>query len=190
MMKVNQFICYSGNHSWCVMVISDIKTDLDITNGACSEILDIILHLDEATLENGPVVKLKYLSSYVLVKMTCTWASKLEGLDGGIILIEVATQNFQIQVREANGKYVTQSVHCQQYPMTAAYRFAYCSQSHTLLYVIVNIAKPPLGDLDLFNLYVALSRSSGHEMIWLLHNFDDQKTDDVVLLVEDDWMER
>jgi hypothetical protein len=78
--------------------------------------------------------------------------------------------------------------------MTAAYRFTnYRSQGQTLLYVIVDIAKPPLAGLDLFNLYVALSQSSGHEMIWLLHNFNDQmflKTHDVVLLAEDDWMER
>ena len=66
----------------------------------------------------------------------------------------------------------------------------YCSQGQNLPYVIVDIAKPPLGGLDLFNLYVALSRSSGHETIWLLHDFDDQKMHDVALLAEDDWMER
>jgi small nuclear ribonucleoprotein (snRNP)-like protein len=57
----------------------------------------------------------------------------------------------------------------------------------------VDIAKPPSGGLDLFNLYVALSQSSGHEIIWLLHDFDNQmflKMHDVVLLAEDDWMER
>jgi len=78
--------------------------------------------------------------------------------------------------------------------MTAAYRFTdYHSQGQTLPYVIVDIAKPPLGSLDLFNLYVALSQSSRCETIWLLHDFDDQmflKTHDVALLAEDDWMER
>ena len=47
--------------------------------------------------------------------------------------------------------------------------------------------------LDLFNLYVALSQSSGCETICLLHNFDNQmflKTHDVALLAEDDQMER
>ncbi|KIM74491.1 hypothetical protein PILCRDRAFT_14391 [Piloderma croceum F 1598] len=169
------------------MVTSNIETDLDITNGAHGEIVDIILHPDEPTLEDGLVVKLKYLPSYVLVKLTCTRASQPEGLDEGIIPVEVATQNFQIKVREANGKYVTRSVHRRQYPMTAAYGFTdYRSQGQTLRYVIVDIAKPPSGGLDLFNLYVALSRSSGHEMIWLLRDFDDQmflKTHDVALLV-------
>jgi hypothetical protein len=40
---------------------------------------------------------------------------------------------------------------------------------------------------------VALSRRSGHEMIWLLRKFDNQmffKMHDVALLAEDDQMER
>jgi hypothetical protein len=58
--------------------------------------------------------------------------------------------------------------------MTAAYGFTDCySQGQTLSYVIVDIAKPSSGGLDLFNLYVALSQSLRHEMIWLLHDFDD-----------------
>ena len=177
-----------------VMVTSNVETDLDVTNGARGEIVDIILHPNEPTLEDGPVVKLKYLPSYVLVKLMRTRASRLEGLDEGIIPVEVATQNFQIIVRETNGKYITRSVCRRQYPMTAAYGFTdYCSQGQTLPYVIVDIAKPPSGGLDLFNLYVALSRSSGCETIRLLHDFDDQmflKTHDVALLAEDDRMER
>lgn len=90
-----------------VMVTSNVKTDLDVTNGAHGEIVDIILHPNEPTLEDGPVVKLKYLPSYVLVKLMRTWASWLEGLDEGIIPVEVATQNFQMKVRETNGKYIT-----------------------------------------------------------------------------------
>ena len=83
-----------------------------------------------------------------------------------------------LMVREVNGKYVTQSDHwsdcCQQYPMTAAYRFTdYSLQGQTLPYVTMDIAKLPLGGLDLFNLYVALSWSLGCETIQLLHDFDD-----------------
>jgi hypothetical protein len=78
--------------------------------------------------------------------------------------------------------------------MTAAYGFTdYRSQGQTLPYVMVEIAKPPSGSLDLFNLYIALSQSSGRETIWLLRDFDDQmflKTHDVALLAEDDRMER
>ena len=90
-----------------VMVIPNVETDLNITNGAHGKIVDIILHPNELTLEDGPVVKLKYLPSYVLVKLIHTQASQLEGLDEGIIAVKVATQNFQIKVRKANGKYVT-----------------------------------------------------------------------------------
>jgi hypothetical protein len=48
---------------------------------------------------------------------------------------------------------------------------------------------PPTGGLSLFNLYVALSRSSGRETICLLRDFDDElfmKSHDPMLLAEDD----
>ncbi|KAF8836900.1 hypothetical protein BDN67DRAFT_910225 [Paxillus ammoniavirescens] len=45
--------------------------------------------------------------------------------------------------------------------MTAAYAFTdYQSQGQTIPYVLVDIATPPSGSLNLFNLYVALSHSS------------------------------
>lgn len=98
--------------------------------------------------------------------MQRTCASQLEGLDEGIIPVEVATRNFQIKVRTNGGKYVTRSVRHRQFPMTAAYAFTdYRSQGQTLPYVIIDITKPPTRALDLFNLYVALSRSSGRESI-------------------------
>jgi len=55
----------------------------------------------------------------------------------------------------------------------------YRSQGQTVFYVLVDIATPPTGGLSLFNLYVALSRSSGRESS-LLRDFDD------VLLAKDD----
>ena len=60
------------------------------------------------------------------------------------------------------------------------------------LYVLVDIASPPSGTLDLFNLYVALSRSSGHETIWLLRDFDMdlfKQSHDTALMDEDDRLE-
>jgi len=61
-----------------------------------------------------------------------------------------------------------------QYPITAAYYFTdYRSQGQTIPYVIIDIGSPPSGKLSLFNLYIALSRSSGREMIRLLWEFDD-----------------
>ena len=59
--------------------------------------------------------------------------------------------------------------------MTAAYAFTdYWSQGQTILAVLVDIATPPSGGLMLFNLYVALSRSSGRLTIRLLRDFDDK----------------
>ncbi|KAI9568442.1 hypothetical protein HD554DRAFT_2097950 [Boletus coccyginus] len=59
--------------------------------------------------------------------------------------------------------------------MTAAYTFTdYRSQGQTIPTVLVDIATPPSGGLTLFNLYVALSRSSGRSTIRLLQDFDDK----------------
>ena len=59
---------------------------------------------------------------------------------------------------------------------TAAYCFTdYRSQGQTIPHVIVDISHlPAAGSSRLFNLYVALSRSSGRETIRLLQEFDDE----------------
>ncbi|KAI6018950.1 hypothetical protein PISMIDRAFT_50724, partial [Pisolithus microcarpus 441] len=51
---------------------------------------------------------------------------------------------------------------------------------------------PPSGALNLFNLYVALSRSHGRSQICLLHDLDENiflKTHRNELLMEDDRLE-
>ncbi|KAJ7766932.1 hypothetical protein B0H14DRAFT_2969347 [Mycena olivaceomarginata] len=59
--------------------------------------------------------------------------------------------------------------------MTGAYAFTdYRSQGQMIPYVLVDIASPPSGTSSLFNLYVALSRSSGRESIRLLRDFNDE----------------
>jgi ATP-dependent exoDNAse (exonuclease V) alpha subunit len=177
-----------------VMVTENIETDLDVTNGVRGEIVDIILHPDEPPLSSEPIVTLKHLPSYVLIKMQRTRATQLDGLSEGIIPVEVTTCNFQIKVHTTGGKYVTRSVRRRQFPMTPAYAFTdYQSQGQTLPYVIIDIATPPTGGLDLFNLYVVLSRSSGRETIRLLRDFDDdlfKKSHDPALLAEDDRLEQ
>ena len=61
-----------------------------------------------------------------------------------------------------------------QFPITGAYSFTdYRAQGQTIPYVVVDIASPPTSGLSLFNLYVALSRSSGRNTIRLLRDFDD-----------------
>ncbi|KIK17866.1 hypothetical protein PISMIDRAFT_110560 [Pisolithus microcarpus 441] len=75
----------------------------------------------------------------------------------------------------------------------AAYAFTdYRSQGQTLASAIVDIATPPSGGLNLFNLYVALSRSRRRSHVRLLRDFDDSiflKTHSNKLLMEDDRLE-
>ena len=153
-----------------VMVTSNIATDLDITNGARGTVVDIILDPEEPPLGGGAILTLKHLPQCVLVKLNRTRAARLDGLEEGVIPIFPARSSMQI-VMDRKAKTVTRL----QYPITAAYCFTdYRSQGQTIPHVIVDIASPPSGKLSLFNLYVALSRSSGRESIRLLREFDDE----------------
>jgi len=153
-----------------VMVTSNIATDLDITNGARGVITDIVLDPDEPPLEGDSITTLKHLPRCVLVKLNRTRAARLDGLDDGVIPIFPAKSSMQITLGRK-----TKTVARLQYPITAAYCFTdYRSQGQTIPRVIVDIASPPSGKLSLFNLYVALSRSSGRETIRLLREFDDE----------------
>jgi ATP-dependent exoDNAse (exonuclease V) alpha subunit len=140
-----------------VMVTNNLQTDLDITNGARGIITDIILNPDEPPLEEGPVVTLKFLPECILVKLSRTRAAALPGLDEGVIPIQHISMKTQIHIR---GK--LQTATRTQFPITGAYSFTdYRAQGQTIPYVVVDIASPPTSGLSLFNLYVALSRSSG-----------------------------
>ena len=70
------------------MVTDDIETDLDITNGAWGEIVDIIPHPGEPPIGNLPVVQIQDMPTYILVKLTCTQATPLEGLQDSVIPME------------------------------------------------------------------------------------------------------
>jgi len=152
-----------------VMVTSNIATDLDITNGARGTIVDITLNPEEPPLGDSSIITLKHLPRCVLVKLNRTRANRLTGLDDGVIPIFPPKSSMQITLTKK-----AQTVTRFQYPITATYCFTdYRSQGQTIPYVIIDIASPPSGELSLFNLYVALSRSSGWETIRLLREFDD-----------------
>ncbi len=157
-----------------VMVTSNIQTDLDLANGARGEIVDIMLHPDEEPVGDRPVVLLQHLPVCVLVKMARTRASPLEGLPTGVIPVEPLKISMQIQHTRTVGAPLRRTVHRRQFPITAAYAFTdYRSQGQTIPTVIVDIKSPPgPAKLSLFNLYVALSRSSGRQTIRLLRDFD------------------
>jgi hypothetical protein len=56
------------------MVTSSIETDMDMTNGARGEIVNIILHLNEPPLGDEPIVTFQHLPSYILVELKQTRA--------------------------------------------------------------------------------------------------------------------
>ena len=185
-----------------VMVTTNIATDLDITNGARGEIVDIVLHPQEPPISTtAPVVRLKHLPAFILVKLQRTRASKLQGLDDAVIPIQPATQRIRVNLNlnkrtrtTQRRPHATKTVIRRQLPITAAYAFTdYRSQGQTIPYVVVDITSPPTGSpLSLFNIYVALSRSSGRETIRILRDFDDSifyKSHDANLLAEDDRLE-
>ena len=78
--------------------------------------------------------------------------------------------------------------------MTPAYTFTdYRSQGQTILFIMADIATPPTGGLSLFNLYVALSRSSGKSTIRLLRDFNNttfMQSHSALLLQEDDRLDK
>ncbi|KAF5323226.1 hypothetical protein D9758_018101 [Tetrapyrgos nigripes] len=155
--------------------MKNIKTDLDITNGACGEIVDIVLDPHEPKHDDDrPVTHLKYLPLYILVKMKRTRAQKLAGLDKNVIPIEPTSQKIYLKIQWGK-KIVSHTLIRKQFSMTSAYAFTdYCSQGQTIPYVLIDIGKPPTGKLNLFNLYVTLSRSSGQRTIQLLRDFQPE----------------
>ncbi|KAI6024351.1 hypothetical protein EDC04DRAFT_2933589, partial [Pisolithus marmoratus] len=77
-----------------------------------------------------------------------------------------------------------------QYPITPAYAFTdYHLQGQMISHVIMDIVTPPTGALNLFNLHIALPRSSSHATIQLLRDFDAKIflcAHSAELLMEDD----
>jgi hypothetical protein len=58
--------------------------------------------------------------------------------------------------------------------MTGIYGFMdFRAQGQTLNCSMIDIGKPPTGELTAFNAYVALSRGHGREDIRLLRDFED-----------------
>jgi len=77
---------------------------------------------------------------------------------------------------------------------TAAYAFTDCRlQGQTIPCALIDIqTPPPPSRLSLFNLYVALSRSSGRNTLQLLRDFDPalfQQKHNAALLEEDERLE-
>lgn len=175
-----------------VLVTGNLQTDLDVTNGARGELVDVVLDPREPPLGDSEIVTLQYLPAYILVKMKKTRASRLED---HVIPLEAVDVTMQITMKSQAGEHKTvkRTVHRRQFAITAAYVFTdYRAQGQTIPYVLVDIASPPTGKLSLFNLYVALSRSSGRQTIRLLRDFDEKgflQSHNPDLLLEDERLE-
>ena len=87
-----------------ILVTDNVEMDLDVTNGAQGEIVNIILQPDEPPPGDKPTIYLKYVPSYILVKLNRTWASQLDRLDESAIPVEVATTTMKLKVQTGAGK--------------------------------------------------------------------------------------
>jgi len=100
------------------MVTNKVETDLDITNGAQGEIVDIVLHPDEPSFNiKQSKVFLKHLPAYILVKLTRTKATWLDGLVKDVIPIESTSTTYQIKTMSQNSKTKQHTIRCTQFPM-------------------------------------------------------------------------
>ena len=171
------------------MVTDNIETDLDIANRSQGKIIDIILHPNEPPIGEDPIVNLQHPPAFILVKLHRMRASRLTDLEDGIIPIKPLVSKMQISYQLGNTK-VTRTVTRMQVPMTAAYLFTdYRAQGQSICKAIADITTPPSGQLTLFDLYVALSRSSGRDSIRILRDFDEEtfmKPHELALIEEDD----
>jgi hypothetical protein len=177
-----------------VMVTENMETDLDVANGAQGEITRIVLHPAEPPVDQAQaIIKLRYLPLYLLIKLTKTKATQLAGLEHNVIPVQPVATNYRVKMKLSNGQEVQRTIKRRQFAITSAYAFTdYRSQGLTIPYVVLDIAPPPTGSLNLFNLYVALSRSRGRDTIRLLRDFDDAmfcKRHDDELLREDSRLE-
>jgi len=155
-----------------VMVTYNVVTDLDVTNGARGVVEKIVLDpKEEAYSAEQTDVKLCYPPAYVLVHLYRTKAQTLEGLDDGVVPLAPLMKPFTIRMSDGKTKTISRT----QLPITPAYAFTdYRSQGQTLERCIIDIGKPPTGELTPFNVYVALSRSWGRDNIRLLRDFEDR----------------
>lgn len=167
------------------------RISVQYTVTAVSSYHDIV-EIKTTYLRPVPLVWLQYMPAYILVKLDRTRATRLPGLDEQVIPIEPLARTFEIRTK-MQGKMQTKKIVRRQLPMTAAYAFTdYQAQGQTIPYVTVDIKTPPRGGLSLFNLYVALSRSSGRATIRLLRDFDDElvlQAHPAPVLDEDDRLE-
>lgn len=162
-----------------VMVTLNVKTDIDVTNGARGIIVGIKLAPNEHPIDNAaPIVRLTQLPAYILVKLDRTRANILPGLPEGVIPIVPASKSYSLTMsvvqNDGHIERVKRTIRRLQFPITPAYAFTdYRSQGQTISAAIIDLADPPTGrGLTSHSLYVALSRCSGRDNVRILRDFD------------------
>ncbi|SJL03171.1 uncharacterized protein ARMOST_06517 [Armillaria ostoyae] len=150
------------------MVLMNIATEADITNGTRGTIEDIILDSREDDMPNDSAtveVELKYPPAVIIFRPDhASEEFEFEGLAKGLIPIVASEAGFTIDTRQGKIR-----IHRRQMAITPAYAFTHHKcQGQTIEYVIVDLGTPPGGGLSPFNAYVVLSRSRGRKTIRLL----------------------
>ncbi len=175
-----------------VLVTYNVETNLDITNGARGTITDIAFDRREDLDQGASIQRLRFLPKYILVRMDRTKACKLSGLPDNVIPIEPMSTRINVPIGNEQDR-KCMAVRRVQFPITGAYAFTdYRSQEQTISQAIIDIAPPPKGSLNLFNLYVALSRCPDRQHVRLLRDFKEEmllKKHDESLMREDERLE-
>ncbi|EAU80832.2 hypothetical protein CC1G_04942 [Coprinopsis cinerea okayama7 len=155
-----------------LMVLLNVATEAEVANGTRGVLERILLDPREPplTVEEGGVCRLKYLPVSLWIRPLTPTALTFPGVPSGLVPLAPRTARYQGITASKRPYRVVRK----QYPITPAYAFTdYKSQAQTIEKVIVDIGKPPTGNISPFNVYVALSRSRGREHIRLLRDFDE-----------------
>ncbi|KAF8584625.1 hypothetical protein K439DRAFT_1616606 [Ramaria rubella] len=92
------------------MVMTNVDADLDVANGSHGEIVDIGLDPREEKRGDCVIVELGFPPTYILVKLYRTQAEQLEGLEAGVLPIELAKKSFKITVPVTGKKRVQRKI--------------------------------------------------------------------------------
>lgn len=152
------------------MAMMNISTEVDLANSSQGIVEDIILDPKEKLeVIKSPNIQLKYPPAIVLFRPLFCCSIKFPGLPEGIMPIFLTHTSFRLS--GSSGIHVDR----EQISLTPAYALTdFKSQGQTIESIVADFAKPPLGKINGFHAYIALSRSWGMKMIRLLQDFDEK----------------
>lgn len=155
------------------MVLLNVATEADIANGTRGVVEDIVLDPREEMLGNERgTVHLRYPPAMLLFRPDKPTGLVFDGIPAGLIPISPSQITFNVKYGRV-GKEKTVTIRRRQFALTAGYAFTdYKSQGQTIERVIIDLSKPPGGQVSPFSAYVALSRSRGRDTIRILREFD------------------